>query len=1769
MNLGGIYLSVSAKTTKLKSDLAKAQGMTKKAAVLMNHEIKSVSFNQVKLAALVGVAALTAFTAKVVSVGRDFESTMKTVQAWSGATGDALKDLTDKAREMGATTEYTATEAAGALKFLAAAGFSAEESISALPGTLDLATAGQVDLAVATDITTDVLTAFGLNVEELGRVNDAFITTTSNSNTNVTMLGQSMKMVAPTAKLMGLSVEETAALLGTLANSGVKAEMAGSGLNMVLLKSQKAAKMLGMELDSSLIDVLERMKDEQWDAITVGEAFGARQIKTAGILMNNIGNYENLTKKIYENVGATQELAEIIRDSLDNDIKILNSTIEEELLRTFDKYNEYMRDIVQSTTEWIRTNPEAIDQFALFAKNMFEAAAAMAKIIGYIPKLTNGFISMWQAFGLASTGLITWREAIFESIPSVEKFNSKMGLLELQAKKLRGEIKLLERQSKVDFFSDAANNRIAEKTKILKRIELAMRDIRRESARMSLAVEDNYTDFGKWGDGLSEIAEKTLKETEGVTKKVLKVLQDANVEKYKMEIALAEQISDDTWLIREEGYKKAVEQAEDYITWKTQNDYDEEEKALKDLEKLREDSLKDSLKDLESLQKELSATSPMSFANDDLSDIANMINAVGNLTSAYENQARILEEINILRENGTITAIEASKLENIAGQKYLSETLSGYSNLFDTMANYYDEDSRARKTMNQLSLAFGAAEIAMETAKLIPIAAGAILNQATGDPYTAFARMAAMVGIVSGILSVAGAASGFTAGGGTDGSVGDAAPTATLATGTVLGYSSEISNSLKNSQEALEDYHIEEYTELQGIHDELVSLNTNITGLVSSLFIGGADFTGDMGLNLGFDQSGLLISGWAGEISNWLISGIFGGGTESSLLRQGITTGSVSISDLFGGEQIDVTQFADIFYREDGGWFSGDDTWKEREFQDLGESVDSLFTKVFLGLSETMVSLGEILGQDASAIEAYVFDIGDIDLTNLETADEISEALNAAFSGITDTAAEALFGDLIGQYQSVGEGMLETAERVASELIIIEDIVGTTNQAFVGTTAEAIAFTQAVIDIAGGFDTLYDSFTTFYDKFFSDVEKQADILETLTSSLTSIPEARDDYRSAIQAIDLSTESGKELYATMLNLSELADEYYSYLEDQIEQTDSFVSSINDTIAELTMSDFDFSVYNLDKWYNEQAASAEELGIALDDLDYVYGLQLAILKDLTEEIEDLTDDIDAFNLSISEIIFKSISTDLEYAIYELDKWYAEQSELATELGQSLDYLNWAYALQLQELKDLTEEIDDFNLSISELIYSFIASDLEYSVYELNKWYAEQAELAEELGQSLDYLNWAYALQLQELKELALETARNNYIDSLSNEISLLQEEYYLLEEKLSDAKDAYLTALENEIDIQGGIVYAAENAADALENVIEALEDAMSITMAESLLNPAEALQFAGNQYSAALSSAMAGDITSLENLPGLASDYLSAAQSAMTDRMGYQSLATLIYTQLSGAKLVAEDQLTEQEQLIKAAEEQTDILNSQVDAVNDVEESILSLIELEAAYNQAILDFETSGLDAQMEIYQSMLDELENININILSLTDAEAAYTAATIVAMDPGTSLEESYLAAKAQQANEAIAAGDATVLANLAAFGLSTTSVTADDIASAFAQSGLTAAEHYAQYGQYEDIPGFADGGTITGPSSGYTIPTTFHGTEHITPDSEMTGVKKELAGIKKILLSILNVDADNGDFLYDIVKLYKRNMKGGTNFRTLVVNPISSPVRTEEVP
>ena len=151
-------------------------------------------------------AGLTAFGAYSLKAGSEFDAGMSEVQAISGASGNDLQALRDKAKEMGATTKFSATQSAEALKYMAMAGWDSQSMLEGLPGIMNLAAASGEDLGLVSDIVTDSLTAFGMKAEDTGRFVDVLAATSSGANTNVSMLGESFKYAAPVAGALGYSV---------------------------------------------------------------------------------------------------------------------------------------------------------------------------------------------------------------------------------------------------------------------------------------------------------------------------------------------------------------------------------------------------------------------------------------------------------------------------------------------------------------------------------------------------------------------------------------------------------------------------------------------------------------------------------------------------------------------------------------------------------------------------------------------------------------------------------------------------------------------------------------------------------------------------------------------------------------------------------------------------------------------------------------------------------------------------------------------------------------------------------------------------------------------------------------------------------------------------------------------------------------------------------------------------------------------------------------------------------------------------------------------------------------------------------------------------------------------------------------------------------------------------------------------------------------------------------------------------------------------------
>lgn len=341
--------------------------------------IASLSVASVGIAAG-GLGALTIGLGSSIKSASEFETIMSRVKAVSGATDEEFVSLNNIAKELGATTRFTAYEAGEGLNFLSMAGLTADESVGALPGVLSLAAASGMDLARTADITSNVLTGFGIAASDSSRVSDVLAKASSTANVDVSMLGETMKYIAPVASSMGHSLEEAAAATGILGNAGVQGSQAGTALRSVLSniaspvgQAKKAIEALGLEFfDSSgkmknISGIIEEINLKTQHMTESDRAAVAQKIagKTAMggllVLMNegseSIANY---TAELENSNGVAAEMQAVMNDNLSGSMSMFSSSLDGLKIRIGEAFLEPLKKTVDVGTLFVGKISEII-----------------------------------------------------------------------------------------------------------------------------------------------------------------------------------------------------------------------------------------------------------------------------------------------------------------------------------------------------------------------------------------------------------------------------------------------------------------------------------------------------------------------------------------------------------------------------------------------------------------------------------------------------------------------------------------------------------------------------------------------------------------------------------------------------------------------------------------------------------------------------------------------------------------------------------------------------------------------------------------------------------------------------------------------------------------------------------------------------------------------------------------------------------------------------------------------------------------------------------------------------------------------------------------------------------------------------------------------------------------------------------------------------------------------------------------------------------------
>lgn len=348
-------------------------------------------------AAAVGVAA--------VKTTADFDSSMSKVAAISGATGKDFDDLRDKAREMGAETKFSASEAADAFQYMAMAGWKTEDMLDGISGIMSLSAADGLDLATTSDIVTDSLSAFNLTAKDSGHFADVLAAASTNANTNVSMMGETFKYAAPVAGALGFSIEDVAVATGLMANAGIKGSQAGTAMRGFLTRLAKPTKESATAMDfldieiqnadgsmKSLSEILHYTK-RQFDTLNEAEkaqyaAMLAGQNGMSGLLaiMNAAdSDIEKLEKAVDSANGTAEKMAETMQNNLNGQLTILKSAAQEAAISVGDAMIPTIRKgvgVIQDFTNWFNNLSDAQKQYAINAGVAAAAAGPFFKILG-------------------------------------------------------------------------------------------------------------------------------------------------------------------------------------------------------------------------------------------------------------------------------------------------------------------------------------------------------------------------------------------------------------------------------------------------------------------------------------------------------------------------------------------------------------------------------------------------------------------------------------------------------------------------------------------------------------------------------------------------------------------------------------------------------------------------------------------------------------------------------------------------------------------------------------------------------------------------------------------------------------------------------------------------------------------------------------------------------------------------------------------------------------------------------------------------------------------------------------------------------------------------------------------------------------------------------------------------------------------------------------------------------------------------------------------
>lgn len=603
IKLNGLQNSLTQTTAKMKQMNAQSKqsaSSMNQFGSKMNHagmEMRRMGMG-VSVVAGTAFATLTAGLTSAYKATANFEQGVSKVQAVSGASASEIKKLDKQARDLGASTKFTATQAAEGMEKLALAGWKANDIMAGMPGMLNLAAAGNLDLATAADITSDTMSAFGLSADKAGHSADVFAYAQANANTNVEQMGEAMKYAAPVANALGWELEETAAAQMALADAGIKGSLAGQAFATSLARlakptsaMKKEMKKLGMEffdaegnmkpLPKVMAEIekgTEGMTREQRSA-TLTTLFGAQAYKHWAILLEEgSSSLERTTNELKNSDGAAKEMADTMMDNAAGAVISFQSAIEGLQISLTRHLIPAFTNIVEKATSIVRgfTNLDESTQKTIITTTAFGTAVlGVTTVVAGLTAAVGAFLTFAGPVGLAIAGgtaalgaLATAAFGAAQHTKNLEEKQRKLaeeqdkakqtairygeGISEGTRKGVKGYIDLYEGAKLEMHKLKGMSGEEAEKTKqnVVKAFQdmgdQVVSQLKKFASEFETVVKEIYGVYEDEGKKRAEQinkqvqsdVEKTIKNYEGASKRIAEIVNEfgADVEKYPPKI---------------------------------------------------------------------------------------------------------------------------------------------------------------------------------------------------------------------------------------------------------------------------------------------------------------------------------------------------------------------------------------------------------------------------------------------------------------------------------------------------------------------------------------------------------------------------------------------------------------------------------------------------------------------------------------------------------------------------------------------------------------------------------------------------------------------------------------------------------------------------------------------------------------------------------------------------------------------------------------------------------------------------------------------------------------------------------------------------------------------------------------------------------------------------------------------------------------------------------------------------------------------------------